>query len=194
MSLVVNIITEEIESLYSANFPEFGERLHTLNEIEEELESLVEYGEASLPPYPFTFDNISYNEVNYNFDTEDGDEYVVMFNLADRVKRIWELQFGIAGGAPNDVVNRGRRDKVMSTMVKIVNDFIERLKPNYIKFEPSKNEEYEETRGKLDNRRFDMYMAYIKKNGRPDYIVYQYKPYIVIERKVKIVDKNLVTV
>lgn len=194
MSSIINIIEEELESLYSANFPEFGERLHTLNEIEEELESLIEYGEATLPPYPFTFDNISYNEVNYNFDTEDGDDYIVMFNLADRIKRIWELQFGVVGGKPSDVINKGRRDKVMSTIVKIVNDFINRFKPNYIKFEPSKNDEYEETHGKLDTRRFDMYMAYIKNNMRPDYIVFPHKPYIVIERKVKILDKNLVTV
>ena len=194
MPKILNIITEELDSLYSANFPSFGERLHNLNEITDELESLLEYGDASLPPYPFKFENISYDEVNYHFDTEDGDEYVVMFNLSDRVKRIWELQFGISGGKPDDVLNKGRREKVMSTIVKIVIDFVDRLKPNYIKFEPSKNTDYEETHGKLDNRRYDMYMAYIKNNMRPDYIVFQYKPYIVIERKVKIVDKNIVTV
>lgn len=194
MSKILDIITEEIESLYSANFPEFGERLHHLDEIAEELESLLEYGEATLPPYPFTFDNISDFEVNYNFDTEDGDEYVVIVKLIDRVKRIWDLQFGISGGVPTDVINKGKRDKVMSTLVKIVYDFVDRFKPNALRFEPSKNSEYEKQHGNVDNRRYNMYMAYIKKNMRQDYIVYSYGSYIIIERKVKIVDKNLVKI
>jgi hypothetical protein len=178
MSKIRQIINEEIESLYSANFPEFGERLHNLDE----------YGEANVPPYDFTFDNISDFEVNYNFDTEDGDEYIVIIKLIDRVKRIWDMQFGIAGGTPTDVVNKGKRDKVMSTLVRIVYAFVDKFKPNALRFEPSKN------KGDLDMRRYNMYMAYIKQNMRQDYFVYPYQQYIVIERKAKIVDKNIVTV
>ena len=118
MSRIVQIINEEIDNLHSANFPEFGERLHNLDE----------YGEANLPPYDFNIEDLGYDQVNYNFDTEDGDEYVVMFNQFDRIKRIWDLQFGVVDGTPTDVVNRGRRDRVMSTLVKIVNAFIDKYK------------------------------------------------------------------
>lgn len=178
MSRIVQIINEEIDNLHSANFPEFGERLHNLDE----------YGEANLPPYDFNVEDLGYDQVNYNFDTEDGDEYVVMFNQFDRIKRIWDLQFGVVDGTPTDVVNRGRRDRVMSTLVKIVNAFIDKYKPNAIRFKPSKS------RGEEDMRRYNMYMAYIKKNMRSDYFVYPYGEYIIIERKIKIVDKNAVTV
>lgn len=178
MSRIVQIINEEIDNLHSANFPKFGERLHNLDE----------YGEANLPPYDFNIEDLGYDQVNYNFDTEDGDEYVVMFNQFDRIKRIWDLQFGVVDGTPTDVVNRGRRGRVMSTLVKIVNAFIDKYKPNAIRFKPSKS------KGEEDMRRYNMYMAYIKKNMRSDYFVYPYGEYIIIERKIKIVDKNAVTV
>lgn len=179
MSKLINIINEEVEKIFEvddANLPEFGERLHNLDEI----------GEGNKESYPFNFEDISYDEVHYNFDTEDGDEYVVIFNLIDRTIRKWNLQFGVAGGIPTDVINKGRIASVMSTLIKIVNAFIDKYKPNAITFNPSK------TKGDTDMRRYNMYMQYIKHNMRPDYMVLEYKPYIVIERKVKISDKNIV--
>ncbi|HPC09539.1 MAG TPA: hypothetical protein PLN85_00495 [archaeon] len=192
---IINIIREEIESIYSANFPEFGDRLHhlDLDNITEELESIVEYGEATHEPYPFKFDNVSFNEVNYHFDTEE-DEYVVLINLVDRISRKWEVSFGVVGGTPTDILNKGRHFRVMSTITKIINDFIDKYKPNFILIKPSKNDEYEDLYNREDKRRFNMYMAYVKKNMRPDYFAYEYTPYIVIERKVKIKDDNIVTI
>lgn len=177
MSKLNRIIVEEIET-YSANFPQFGDRLKNLDE----------YGEGNLPPYPFKLDDISYNEVNAYFDTEDGDEYVVMFNLTDRIKKIWEMQFGVAGGTPGDVINKGRMGKIMSTMIKITNAFIDKYQPNIIKFEPVKS------KGEDDKSRLNLYMAYINKNMRPDYKVYVYTPFVIIEKKVKTIDRKAIQI
>lgn len=167
MSDIKSIIAEEIMTTV-ANYPQFGNRLKSISEV----------GEASASPYPFRFENTSYNEVNYHFDTEE-DEYIVMMNNIDANAGAWEMQFGVAGGTPEDVVDRGRMFKVMSTVLEITNDFIDRFKPNVLRFKPAKNEE-------RDNRRFNLYMVYIKKNMRQDYIVFEYGDFIVIERKIKV--------
>ena len=169
MLSIVEIINEEIMTSV-ANLPRFGDRLRSISEV----------GEGTAAAYPFKFDNVSYNEVNYNFDTEE-DEYVVIINNVDIHAGIWEMQFGTAGGTPQDVTNRGRMFQVMATILQITSDFIDRYKPNVLRFKPSKDEERED-----DKRRFNFYMAYIKKNMRPEYYVYEYGDYIVIERKVKI--------
>jgi len=174
MLSIKEIINEEIMTTV-ANYPLFGDHLN-----------LNEYGEGTLPAYDFKFQNISFNEVQYDFDTED-DEYIVMIKLIDRIQRIWNMQFGVAGGAPTDVVNKGKRDRVMSTVLKIANNFLDKFKPNALTFEPSKS------KGEDDMRRYNMYMMFIKKNMRPDYFVFERKPLIVIERKVKIFDKNAIT-
>lgn len=169
MSNIKKIINEEIMNTV-ANYPEFGERLHNLNEI----------GEASAKPYPFTFDYVSYNEVNYNFQTEE-DDYVVMINNIDTNAGIWMMQFGTVGGTPQDVVNRGRIFNVMATILQITTDFLDKFKPNILRFKPEKDEDKVD-----DKRRFNIYMAYIKKHMRNDYFVHEYGDYIVIERKIKI--------
>jgi len=166
---IIDIINEEIMTTV-ANYPQFGDRLNSISET----------GEGTSGAYPYKFDNVSYNEVNYHFDTEE-DDYVVIINNVDPHGGIWELQFGVVGGTPEDVTNRGRIFNVMATVLQITNDFIDKYKPNALRFKPSKDEERED-----DNRRFNLYMQYIKKNMRPDYIVYPYSDYIVIERKVKI--------
>ncbi len=177
---IINIITEEIESLYSANFPEFGERLHTLNEIEEELENLLEYGEGTAEPYDFEFDNTSNNEVHYYFSTEKFDYDVQLNQISIGV---WYLQFGKIGGDTKEVTNEFKQNQIMTTLIKIVNNFVDRFKPNEIRIEPSKNDE-------KDNRRFNMYMAFIKNNMRNDYLVDPRPPYIIIHRKSQIPVKN----
>lgn len=169
MPSIKDIINEEIMSTV-ANYPEFGDRLRSISET----------GEGSSTPYPFKFDNVSYNEVNYNFDTEE-DEYVVIINNVDVHLGIWEMQFGTVGGTPQDVTNRGKVFNVMATILQITNDFIDRYKPNVLRFKPEKDEERQD-----DKRRFNIYMQYIKKNMRPDYMVFEYGDYIVIERKIKI--------
>ena len=164
---IIDIINEEIMTTV-ANFPQFGSRLNSISEV----------GEGSSSAYPFKFENTSFNEVNYHFDTEE-DQYVVMINNIDVHAGAWEMQFGTVDGTPEDVVDKGRMYRVMSTIIEIVNDFINRFKPNILRFKPSKNEEQ-------DNRRFNLYMAFIRKNMRQDYKVFEYGEYIVIERKIKI--------
>lgn len=176
MLSINEIIQEEIMNTV-ANYPEFGERLHNLDE----------YGEGSITPYPFKFQNISFGLVEYHFDTPE-DEYIVTIVMTSTAKRIWTMEFGVAGGTPEDVINKGHRDSVMSTMIAISNDFLNKYKPNALTFKPEK------TKGDNDMRRFNMYMIFIKKNMRNDYLVYERNPYIVIERKVPIFDKNAVTV
>jgi len=181
MTDIKQIIKEEVQSFYeestNASFPEFGDHLG----------SISEYGEGNVPPYEYTLDNFSDFEIDYNFDTEDQDEYIVKLRMTDRIKRIWDMQFNAVGQDKSSVLNKGRRDKVMSTVLRITNDFIDKHKPNAIFVKPEQN--YEN-----DMRRHHMYMEYIKHNMRPDYFVHEQLPYIIIERKSKITDKNAVTI
>jgi hypothetical protein len=169
MSRIIEIINEEIMSTV-ANYPLFGDHLRSISET----------GEGSSRAYPFTFDNVSYDEVNYHFDTEQND-YVVVINNVDVHAGAWEMQFGTVGGTPQDVTNEGRPFNVMATILQITNDFINKLKPNILRFKPEKDPERED-----DKRRFNLYMQFIKKNIPPEYFVFEYGDYIVIERKVKI--------
>lgn len=169
MPNIIDIIKEEIMTTV-ANFPQFGDRLKSISET----------GEGTSTAYPFKFDNISFNEVNYHFDTEE-DDYIVIINNVDVHTGIWEMQFGVVGGTPEDITNRGKMFNVMATVLQITNDFIDRFKPNALRFKPSKDKERQD-----DKRRFNLYMQYIKKNMRPEYMVYEYGDHIVIERKIKI--------
>jgi hypothetical protein len=174
MSDIKSIINEELQNFFedevsTANFPSFGDHLRSIDET----------GEGTAEPYNYKFEDISFFEVNYNFDTEDGDEYVVYIVKRDESKRVWEMAFGAVGYDSNAVVNKGRLFRIMATVLRITNDFIDRFTPNILKIKPSKN------RGENDMRRFNMYMQYIKKNLRPDYFARELQPYIIIERKIK---------
>ena len=171
---VLDIIREEVESLYQANFPMFGDRLRSISEIFD-----------TKNPYPFRFENVSYDEVQYHFDTPEN-EYVVIIRNEDPKQGIWNVQFGTTGGAPDDVTNEFKISEVMATLSGIVNDFVERYKPNAITIKPAKDEE----RDTDDLRRFNLYLAYIKQNMRPDYYVQEYGDYIVIQRKIKTQSKS----
>lgn len=176
MSTLKQIILEEILNT-TANYPEFGERLLNLQEV----------GEANLEPYSYTYNNISFDEVHYDFDTEVND-YAVIFILEDRIGGAWNLQFGVVGGTPQTMTNEFKTSKIMSTIAKIIYDFIDKHKPNIIKFIGAKS------KSENDMRRHHIYMTYIKKNMRPDYFVYEQLPYIIIERKNKIINKNVVKI
>ena len=169
MPSIIDIINEEIMTTV-ANHPQFGDRLRSINEI----------GEANRQPYPFKYENTSFNEVHYYFSTEMYD-YDVPINNTDTRAGTWELQFGPIGGSTDEVTNEGKQFKILSTILLIINDFIDNHKPNVLSFKPSKDEERED-----DKRRFNFYMAYIKKNMRPDYFVRPYGDYIIVERKIKV--------
>jgi len=160
---IKKIIQEEIMTSV-ANFPQFGDRLRSISEV----------GEGTTA-YPFQFDNMSDNEVHYYFSTE-GFDYDVILN-GDQRSGNWDMQFGAIGGTPSDVTNEGKPLKIMSTLVQITYDFIERYKPNVIRFRPEKDEEYDD-----DKRRYNLYMAYIKKNLIRNYTVYERGEYIIIKK------------
>ena len=169
MSTIKDIINEEIMTTV-ANYPQFGDRLGSINEI----------GEANREPYNFTYENTSFNEVHYYFSSEEYDYDVIIHNT-DPHAATWELQFGTIGGSTDDVTNEGKQFKILSTIVKIIYDFINKHQPNILSFKPSKDEERVD-----DKRRFNFYMAYIKKNMIPEYFVREYGDYIILERKIKI--------
>lgn len=169
MSNIKKIINEEIMNTV-ANYPQFGERLRSINEI----------GEANIQPYPYKYDNTSFNEVHYYFSTEMYD-YDVQINNTDTRAGTWDLQFGPIGGTTDDVTNEGKLYRILSTIVEIINDFIQKHTPNVISFKPSKDKNREN-----DRRRFKFYMSYIEKHMIRDYFVKEYGDYIIIERKIKI--------
>lgn len=169
MSRINYIIVEEIMTTVP-NFAGFGDRLGSISET----------GEGNAGAYQYRFNNVSDNEIEYNFETEE-DDYIVLMNTTSVQHGMWEMQFGVAGGTPDDVINKGNIFKVMATILQITNDFINNFKPNTLRFKPVKDEERDN-----DKRRFKLYMQYIKKNMRNDYMVFEYGDYIVIERKNKI--------
>jgi hypothetical protein len=169
MPTIIDIINEEIMNTV-ANYPLFGDHLRSISEV----------GEGTTTAYPFKFENTSFDEVHYYFNTEKY-EYDVQINQTDPHANIWDMQFGAVGGSVKDITNEGKPFQIMSTLIQITNDFIEKFKPNVLRFKPEKDEERPD-----DNRRFNFYMAFIKKNMRPEYFVFKYGDYIVIERKTKI--------
>jgi len=174
MPTIIDIINEEIMTTV-ANYPLFGDHLRSISET----------GEGSAKSYQFKYDNVAFNQVEYHFATEDHDDYIVSFHLIDAQNGEWYMQFGIVGGTPDDVINKGKLYKVMSTILKIVNDFIERHQPNTLKFEPSKDNERDD-----DNRRFNLYMQFIKKNMQKNYYVEPRGDWIFIRRKIPIKYRN----
>lgn len=167
MSNIITIIQEEIMTTV-ANFPQFGDRLRSISEV----------GEGTRGAYTYTFENTSFNEVHYYFSTEEFD-YDVIVNLVDQHALVWDMQFGTIGGEPEDETNEGKQFNIMSTLVQITKEFIEKFKPNALRFKPAKKDN-------TDKRRFNFYMAYIKKNMVKGYAVYPYGEYIIIERISKI--------
>jgi hypothetical protein len=166
---IKKIINEEIMTTV-ANYPQFGERLRSIDEI----------GDASSQAYPYEYDNTSFNEVHYYFSTPEYD-YDVQINNTDPRAGTWDLQFSPVGQSVEMVTNEGKQFKIMSTVLQIINEFIDKHTPNRLSFKPVKDKTKDD-----DNRRFNFYMTYIKQHMRNDYIVYKYGDYIVIERKIKI--------
>ena len=165
------IIKEEFNNLHTSQLPEFGDRLHNLNEIEL----------TTKEPYKYKRSDINYDYVEYEFDSENY-EYLAIFQLENRYKRIWSFQFGVSDGTPESITNEFKISNVMSTIINIILDFINKYKPNAIKIHPS------------DQRRYRLYTAAIKEveNDNPNYYPRYIGEYIVIERKVKIFDKNAI--
>lgn len=122
-------------------------------------ESLNEIGEGT-QTFPWQFKDIDEDgNYFYSFKTPKNDYSV---GIADLEDGMYELSFNTVENASLDT-NEGVMLRVMSTVVEITKDFINKAKPEAIYFRPIK------TGGPDDSRRGRIYAAYIKKNLPSEY-------------------------
>ena len=123
--------------------------------------TLTEIGEGT-KAFPWHFDEEDADgNFFYLFDTDKHKYAVGIANLEDGM---YELAFNTVNHSELDT-NEGVMLKVMSTVVEIAKDFIDKVKPEGIYFRPIK------TGGPEDSRRGRIYAAYLKKNLPPDYSI-----------------------
>ena len=133
---------------------------------------LNEIGDASLKPYEWTVKKSSspswdlgmekpFIEAEYKFTTDKGVKYKAGFSEEEE-HGFFHFAFYPEGGGIKDVVNKGEVFRVMSTIVDIFKDFIEKEEWSEIYYS-SVRQNYG------DKRREKLYMAYLKKN-LPDWI------------------------
>jgi len=141
--------------------------------INEEVESyLNEVGEGTLQPYEYK-ENTAHDDMFYEFTTEDGDGYVVSILKAQspafKYQDIYDVEFKVYGYSSTylAITNKGRVYRIMATIVEIVKNFLNEVRPNILYFQPTKN------RGEEDMRRMNLYLAYVKKaaSSNPDYFI-----------------------
>jgi hypothetical protein len=105
----------------------------------------------------------------YSFDTEKSTYTVGVANLEDGM---YDLSFNTTSpdGDPDVSLdtNEGVPLRVLSTVVDIAKDFIQRAKPESVIFRPIKTKEADK---QDDMRRYKLYGAYIRKNIPSDYNV-----------------------
>jgi hypothetical protein len=122
-------------------------------------ESLREIGEGT-QPFPWHFNDTDEDgNYFYSFKTPKNDYSV---GIADLEDGMYELSFNTVENASLDT-NEGVMLKVLSTVVEITKDFIQKAKPDIMYFRPIK------TGGPEDSRRGRIYAAYLKKNLPSDY-------------------------
>jgi len=133
---------------------------------------LNEIGDASLKPYEWTVKKSSspswdlgmekpFIEAEYKFTTDKGVKYKAGFSEEEE-HGFFHFAFYPEGGGIKDIVNKGEVFRVMSTIVDIFKDFIEKEEWSEIYYS-SVRQNYG------DKRREKLYMAYLKKN-LPDWI------------------------
>ena len=156
--------------------------------VYESLDQLFEIGEANVSSYDFKFmfkdvyDDVDY--YSYSFTTEDNDNYEVLLAYN---KTIHELTVGFTANNEADTynVNKGRIFKVLSTVINVIKDVVNK-NPDIkeILIDPSKETDE-------DNRRKNIYMAFIRKNMPPDWSVTTTKRIILeIEKEVILIKKS----
>jgi hypothetical protein len=122
-------------------------------------EPLREIGEGT-QPFPWHFNDTDEDgNYFYSFKTPKNDYSV---GIADLEDGMYELSFNTVENASLDT-NEGVMLKVLSTVVEITKDFIQKAKPDIMYFRPIK------TGGPEDSRRGRIYAAYLKKNLPSDY-------------------------
>jgi hypothetical protein len=135
------------------------------------IDILHEIGEASAKPYEYNF--IPSRKEAY-FDTDEGTPYKVAFGV-DGDKEM-EIAFGVVDG--RDIMdyeidtNEGNLFRVMSTIMKIINQAVSKFKPDKIVFGAAKS----------DPRRMNMYRKYAINNLKGYYVVQDQNSVLVLQR------------
>jgi len=130
-------------------------------------ESINEIGEGT-KTYSWRFDDEDGDgNYFYSFDTDNSSYGVGIANLEDGM---YDLSFNTTSkdGDPDVSLdtNEGVPLRVLSTVVTIAKDFIEKVNPEMVIFRPIKTKEVDK---QDDMRRYKLYGAYIRKNLPPEY-------------------------
>lgn len=138
---------------------------------------LLEIGEGSAKPYKFRTVEDKPDDTNHSrevsFKTEDGDDYKVVLaaywgdtgiteDFGSYISIDYYIYYGRGQHSADVVVNKGRLFRVMSTVVKIAEEFMDDLDYkekgiDTLIIEPTKSKDDD------DHRRARLYMAYIKR-------------------------------
>jgi hypothetical protein len=151
---------------------------------------LKEVGEATASTYKFEFTRSRYPRIRAVFDSQAG-QYEVTFiqsnayisednkvmddddekfdNISydESLKYQREgllVSFRIVDGVYDDLTNKNELYKVMATILAIMKAVEQKRKPAYYKFQPSKQSDN-------DDRRLNLYLAYIKNNMGSEFVV-----------------------
>ena len=140
---------------------------------------ISEVGEGTAKPYEFStiYDESSESgdsgQRRVTFETEDGDKYKVALGaywgdnyIVEKYGAHLTIDFFLTGKSDfldaDTVVNKGRLFRVMATIVKITKEYLDDIGYkekgiNQLRISPTK------TRSDEDDRRANLYMAYIKR-------------------------------
>ena len=137
---------------------------------------LFEIGEGSAKPYKFKIEEDKPDNTDHSrevsFKTEDGDDYKVVLaaywgdtgiteDFGSHISIDFYIYYGFGTHDALVVVNKGRLFRVMSTVVKIAEEFMKDIDYkekgiDSLRIEPTKDD-------LDDDRRAKLYMAYIKR-------------------------------
>lgn len=126
---------------------------------------LKEIGEATAKPYKYKVNfeetDPEYGEIQYGFHTESGLEYQINIAQVKPLRNSKKIRLVVAfkttQGTYKTNTNRNEQFKIMATVIAAVKEYLAKV-PNAVEisFTPSKSAEN-------DNRRADLYKAYIAK-------------------------------
>ena len=123
------------------------------------LDNINEIGEG-VTPYKFSIGEETKYGMDYNFKTEDGDDYLVQFDQGFYEDE-YDLAFfsvGSKGFMSDEETNKGRQFKIVSTVIEIVKDFLKETPGTTSIIFSGKNKE-----GGGINQRNLLYNKYVEK-------------------------------
>jgi len=142
----------------------------------EAVQVLQEVGEGTMTPYSYDVHNEFIGADNelmtgagfgatYTFFTDADIDYRMDFSVTPyKGNYVWVASFEAVDYDDDEVLNTGEQYRVLSTVMKIIKDFLVKTKTNTLLFDPI-------GAGSGDYRRMKFYMAYINKNKGSDYDV-----------------------